>query len=268
MAVVGSNTTTPYQSDYLDQVFSEARRLYEGGQLAPNPFLGQRVVPMSEQRTDALQMQEDMARAGNPFTEAQTGGLVSTLRGDFLLPESNPFLRGTFDQAASAVSDAVASQFAAGGRYGSGAMANTLGRNLNELATSIYAPAYESERDRMLDANRYVQQANQMRFDDPARLALVGQELENQRQRELNQAMNVYNELQAQPIDALSRYASLLGGNFGATVEQRQPRKSTLETVGGIFDLLDQVSKMGGRGQTLGGTISTTAKNIGNFIGL
>ena len=94
--MVQRTTTAPYQANYLDQVFSEAQRMYEGGQLAPNPFLGQRVVPMSEQRSDALQMQENLARAGNPFTEPQTGGLVSTLRGDFLLPESNPFLRATF----------------------------------------------------------------------------------------------------------------------------------------------------------------------------
>ena len=266
MAVVGSQTTTPFQSDYLDQVFSEARRLYESGQLAPTPFLGQRVTPMSDQRRDALQMQEDIARAGNPFTEAQTGNLVSTLRGDFLLPESNPFLRATFDQAASGVSDAVASRFAAGGRYGSGAMANTLGRNLNELATSIYAPAYEAERDRMLDANRYVQAANQMRFDDPARLALVGQELENQRQRELNQSLNLYNELQAQPIDALGRYASLLSGNFGGEVLQRRPDGGILGDIATGLGLVGAISDLGKSGKTLGGTIRETARNIGNFV--
>ena len=96
MAVVGSQTTTPFQSDYLDQVFSEARRLYESGQLAPTPFMGQRITPMSEQRRDALQMQEDIARAGNPFTAAQTGGLVSTLRGDLPIPRKPPGLTISF----------------------------------------------------------------------------------------------------------------------------------------------------------------------------
>ena len=263
--MVQRTTTAPYQANYLDQVFSEAQRMYEGGQLAPNPFLGQRVVPMSEQRSDALQMQEDLARGGNPFTEAQTGGLVSTLRGDFLLPESNPFLRATFDQAAGAVSDAVASQFASGGRYGSGAMANTLGRNLNELATSIYAPAYEAERDRMLDANRYVDIANQMRFDDAARLALTGQERENQMQRELNQRINLFNELQAQPIDALGRYASLLSGNFGGTSKLANELSTTEKILLGL-GAASSIADLGNKGMTVGGIAGDIATGIGNFV--
>jgi hypothetical protein len=60
---------------------------------------------------------------------------------------SNPFLDATFDQAFGKAMQGVESQFARGGRN-IGSSMPVAGDIASQLATQIYAPAYESERNR------------------------------------------------------------------------------------------------------------------------
>jgi len=91
--------------------------------------------------------------------------LDATAGGGFL--GGNPFLDQTFDTAAGrmaevyqeAVQPGINAQFGMGSRAGSGLhgqvtanAAGELGESLESLANSIYMPAYESERDRMVQA--------------------------------------------------------------------------------------------------------------------
>lgn len=92
--------------------------------------------------------------------------LQATARGDFL--NGNPYLDSLYDNAARRVTDtfneatmpAINSTFGAAGRSGSGIMGGVtaqamddLGENLSGLAADIYAPAYEAERARQLQAS-------------------------------------------------------------------------------------------------------------------
>lgn len=103
--------------------------------------------------------------SANDLNPAAAGQLGATASGAFL--GSNPFLDNVFDNAASRVTEqfneevmpGIAAQFGAAGRTGSGAQALTTGRaageltdSLSQLASDIYAPAYESERNRQTQA--------------------------------------------------------------------------------------------------------------------
>lgn len=87
--------------------------------------------------------------------------------GGMYLGEQNPYLRGMVesasrpivDQFQNAIAPALASQFAAAGRTGSGAHSNAfgqatgqLGRALGDVSTNIYGSAYEAERGRQQGA--------------------------------------------------------------------------------------------------------------------
>lgn len=106
--------------------------------------------------------QESFAQSPEAFAQ-----LGATAGGDYL--GSNPYLDQVMGSASRGVTDAftdevlpgIAAQFGAAGRTGSGAQALTTGRaaegvaeQLRGLAGDIYAPAYESERDRQIQASQ------------------------------------------------------------------------------------------------------------------
>lgn len=86
------------------------------------------------------------------FVQRQGRDLVGqTLRGDFLLPDSNPYLQATFDRGADAVQKRLDTQFAGAGRN-IGASAAPARQELSDLASNIFGGSYQAERDRMQNA--------------------------------------------------------------------------------------------------------------------
>ena len=280
-----TTTTMPRNQSYVDQIYGLAQGLYGRGGIAP--YQGLQIAPMSQQRADALSLTEQRAREGTPFLKPMTQQLTSTFRGDFLSPESNPYLRSTFDQAAQAVGEnfrdftvpQTDSQFALAGRYGSGLYNNAqqrnqevLGRTLNELATNIYAPAYENERQRQLSAMRYAPNAQNMGYFDTGRLAAVGQERENQMQRQLNLDEQRFLQAQERPFDALNRYANVIGalGSRAGTVTGTQSipdnNLTTADYIGLGLSGLMGLNQLGSQGQTLRGILGSGFGNIRDFL--
>lgn len=106
-----------------------------------------------------------MAAGQGALPQQALGQLGQTAGGGFL--GSNPYLDQVYDQAAQGVTErfqedvlpGLAAQFGAAGRTGSGAQALATGRaagdvaqELRGLAGDIYAPAYEAERGRQVQA--------------------------------------------------------------------------------------------------------------------
>jgi hypothetical protein len=127
--------------------------LGEAQQFAGNPALG--ALPASEQF--ALS-QMGVGGAGNQQ-------LAQTASGGFL--GSNPYLDQMFNTAAGRAGEqfneqvmpGIAAQFGSGGRTGGGIhqevagnAARQFGRDLQGMAAGVYSPAYESERNRMIQA--------------------------------------------------------------------------------------------------------------------
>lgn len=79
------------------------------------------------------------------------GLLGSILGGQFLDPNSNPYLNNTFNMAADATQNRLASEFAGSGRN-LDASSPLRAQELNNLATSIYGGAYQQERGLMNQA--------------------------------------------------------------------------------------------------------------------
>ena len=138
-----TSMTIPYQSDQLDRLYNRAENLYNT--LGINPYTGQTVAGMSPERSQALQMTSDRATAGTPFLDTMNQQLESTMRGDYLSPESNPYLKAAYDQAARSVGETFRdytqpqtdAQAAMAGRYGSGALANERARNTDILVVQL-----------------------------------------------------------------------------------------------------------------------------------
>ena len=104
--------------------------------------------------------QQDVAGAG-------VGEVTDTLSGKFLSPDSNPYLKQTYDAAARNVTDTYRNATAPGlmadaqraGAFGGSAYGQAtdsarygLGENLSNLATDIYGGNYQAERQRQAAA--------------------------------------------------------------------------------------------------------------------
>src|SRR6266850_1297919 len=75
-------------------------------------------------------------------------GYAATLRGDYLSPDSNPWLKSTFNQAADLTNARINSMFEGANRYGSGQQAGAIGTADSMLASNIFGGNYQAERAR------------------------------------------------------------------------------------------------------------------------
>ena len=104
---------------------------------------------------------------GGQLTRSAQGLNLDTLQGDFLNPDTNPYLEGTFNRAADLTRGRLDTEFSGAGRN-IGAAMPARSEELQTLASNIYGGNYQRERgiqndamgmSQMLDpTNRFVNQ--------------------------------------------------------------------------------------------------------------
>lgn len=141
---------------------------------APYPvYDANRVAGFSGDQFGGMDMMRNQAQQTSPLWGQSQGLLSDTIGGKFLSPDSNPYLRGMYDQAANRVSDAFArgtaaqtdSAAARAGAFGGSAwqeMQNNnqqaLGDTLGNMATNMYGQAYNQERGLQNNAMQFAPQ--------------------------------------------------------------------------------------------------------------
>ena len=240
MATIYDTTTTtvePYGSKFYDNLFKQAWKQYKTG--GPKPYLGQTVAPMSGITDEAYRDITQMARQGTPWLGDYQDMMGATFRGDYLDPDSNPWLAKTYQRAATDIGDAYQNivaprrdaQFAGAGRYGSGAFADASARDaenvanqLGRTAENIYGGAYQNERRNQLLASQMAPRAQEMGYYDAQKMLGVGQDREAYRQNILNERARLYREKQNRRFENLQNYAGLLSGqNLGGITTEVTP---------------------------------------------
>jgi hypothetical protein len=171
--VTNKTDIDPVTQAWRSQILGAGNALYSQGY--PSYYPGSTVVPFADQTQQGLgmleqhagggapQYQQAVSAAGRSFQEnpaqalaMQTaqGGLQNSAIGALqgFGGANNPHLQGLWDQGSAQVTDAVNANFTRGGRTGSSAHTGALTRELGNLYSNIYAPAYEQERNRGLTA--------------------------------------------------------------------------------------------------------------------
>lgn len=222
----------------------EAQRLYNQGNA--QPFPNARFVPFNPATTSALGGQEALAtnniNNGNPLISGAQGLAQNTLAGNFLSPDSNPWMRGAVDYANQPVIDAfnqnvipgIDSRFSQSGRYGSGAhtQANTqavdaLTRNLAGNSAQMYGNFYNQERGAQQAAMAAAPGLSDAGYQDFGRLAQVGAAREGKANEELQGAMSLWDQQQNLPWSNLQRMVATIGGGApGGTTTSHIPMTS------------------------------------------
>jgi hypothetical protein len=246
---------------FLTEGLRQAQELFLRQQ--PSMFPGQTYVSPSEQTMQALQQQENIARAPSiPLDVAQgaylqsLGGLSQTAAGGFL--QGNPYqaammeaaTRPLTQQFSQTVLPGISSLYSRSGRLGSGAMERALGtaseqygRALGDITANIAGTQYQQERglqqQAALQLANLAQAAPQIygqQFLPSQTLAQVGAQREAIAAQPLQEQMTRYAYEQRLPYEQLSGYlSSVYGsplGSFGTPAPQ--PQYSPNRTVGAL----------------------------------
>lgn len=286
MAGGGGGTTTstskvdtgPWsdQAPYLRDVMQSAALQYKNhGNLQYYP--DSTVSPFTAGQTQGYQSIVDKGLAGSPFMDASGRNATDTLNGKYLDPSSNPWLTGTFDAAADAVTrqfktataPTTDAMFSGNGSYNSSARYNSqnnnnmgLGSTLGNLANSIYGGNYANERQNQLAMQGMVPSLASARYIDPMAAAGAGAAQQQQNQSVLSDQVNRFNFDQQSPWQTLGLYKQLVDGQYGqsGSTTTTQPSNSSGlgSAIGGGLGLLGTIggAYFGGPfGASLGGSL-------------
>lgn len=259
-----NTTTTSVQKlpDWLNNAnqfgAGQAQNLYQQG--GPQFYPGNTVAPFSPMQEQYFSGVENLAQNGSPVENSATGQITQTLDGSYLNPATNPYLQGTFNQAANAVQNRLGSQFASDGRNPSmslGAQADAM----NGLANQIYGGAYNDERANQMKALAYSPAMDQMGLTGLNALNSAGGMLQNQAQNMQGQSQNLYNYYSGLPWSNLNNFMNTVnsmahGGNSSVTGPGPQGPSKAMSALGGAA-----------AGAATGAEIGTVFPGIGNVVG-
>lgn len=212
-----------------------------GGQFQPyDPGMNQQVAPFAPGQQAGLGLIYGNVGGAQGLSDIGAGMLADTLSGRYLNPNSNPYLAGTYQQAAQQMSDAY--------RYGAApelmaaaARANALGgsaynetadrqrysfgQNLANLANQIYGGNYANERQNMMGAESMVPSAQGTLFA-PGQTAFQAGSAEQQQQQALLDAFrqNVTQAVQW-PYQVAGNMSSILSGAAGPSSNTIAPTR-------------------------------------------
>lgn len=229
-------TTTSWGSAPTDIKDLPTALMQQGWKMASQPYQqygGDRLANFSGEQNQAMNMIAQRATQGDPTMKAGAGMVQNTLNGQYMDPNSNPYLKGTYDAMAGRMADAYArgtgaqtmAQFNNAGAYGGSAMQEVQKANntafadsLGQLANQVYGDNYQQERSRQLQAGLMAPTYGNQVYTDAAALQGVGAQKQAQDQAKLD--MN-YGDWQNAKNWGYSGY-DMLSGLTGASTNAAQ----------------------------------------------
>jgi len=217
------------QQPYLTDIMERSRAL-SGGQI--KPYSGATVAPFSQNQILAQDLTTQRALQGSPLLGAAKTTAQKTLQGDYLSPESNPWLSQTYNEAARKMGEqfgeitmpgirsaALGEKAYGGSRHGiaEGMASRNLATQLKDLGTDIYGGAYGTERGLQTQALGYAPGLAESDYADIGKLAAVGEEQQSYEQALIDEAIRRWETEQLEPWQRLGMYSNLVTGNFGGT---------------------------------------------------
>jgi len=174
----GGTTTTVNKTEPPEEVKPFlAPYVQRGFALSEKPFQqygGQRIAGMTPEQNLGLDFTAQRAMQGSPLLREAQNQTMQTARGDYLSPDSNPYLRQNVNTALGDVQTRVNSQFNRPGAFGGSAHQELMTRNLGETASQLYGQNFANERTNQMRANLFAPQLAETDYRDAQALLGVG----------------------------------------------------------------------------------------------
>jgi len=261
----GRQTTTTELPSYLQPYGPEyAQRVQDVANLPYPDYQYNRVAPFSEDTLAGMDMARNAANYNQPLFDQAQGELSKTMSGAYLSPDSNPYLRGTYDAAAGRMADAYKNGTGAqtnaaagfGGAFGGsaqselqGQQSRAFGDSLGQLGLGLYGQNFQAERGRQLGAAQFAPTFAGARqafdFGNANALNSIGQQQQALGQNYLNADFAQFQDANAYPYKQLDTFASMFNPNLGRTATQSQSINPMLGALGGAAGGLGMARSFG-----------------------
>jgi len=270
------NFLQPYGPLYAQAGYNLFNQPYQ-----PYPF--ETVAPFTQDQQAAMDMVRQRSMTGSPVVNAAQQQTLNTINGDYLNPQTNPYLQQTFDQAANRVTDAFSrgtaaqtdARFARAGAFGGSAwnqaqQANqtALGDSLAGMAANIFGNNYAQERNRQQQAAQFAPNLAAQDYRDAEALLNVGGMQQQLGQQYLTDDASRFQQAQQYPYQQFQMFGSMFSPNFGMNSTQSYPGVSPLSgalggALGGVglYNSLNQAGMFGGSGSLGSATAATPFSN-------
>ena len=243
MSYTTTNAPLPYVQPYLQDLLGRQQEVANTPyQQSPNSVAG--ANPYLTAGWDAV---ANRATQGSPVMSAANQQMQSTIGGQYLNADSNPYLSGQIDAAQGDLSrnfNAVNkpgwdSRMSRAGGYNSGVAEaasmdyGNLAQNMGRIGSDMRFNAYNTERGYQQQAMGMAPQFAQQDYNDANALLNVGAQRQAFDQAGADQNLRWFNESQAYPQNRLNDYARMIGVGASSGSSQEQPGPSTTSSVVG-----------------------------------
>jgi hypothetical protein len=247
----------PYAPEYAQRVQDVANMPYQA-------YDYNRVAPFAEDTLAGMDMLRNAANYNQPLFDQAQNELSKTISGAYMSPDSNPYLQGTYDAAASRMADAYKTGTAAqtnaaagfGGAFGGSAQSELQGQqnrafgdSLGQFANNLYGQNYQAERGRQLGAVQaapgFAGARQAFDFGNANALNSIGQQQQALGQNYLNADFAQFDEARNYPRQQLDVFASMFNPNLGRTASASQSINPALGALGGAAGGLGMARSFG-----------------------
>jgi hypothetical protein len=232
----GESSSTTYTeppawlNQYMPKVAEKGWKLEQQNPMTY--YSGDTVAGFTPEQTQAMNLTKERATAGSPLLKTAQTEAQKTLSGQYLSPESNPWLRATYNQGTRALgeqfgeqtmpmlrSSAMGEGAYGGSRHGiaEGMAYRGLAQSEKDLANQIYGGAYNTERGIMGQTLPQAQGLAEANYNDISRLAAVGEEKQAMSQALIDEQIKRHEYKQLEPWERLGMFTNILSGDFGGT---------------------------------------------------
>jgi hypothetical protein len=254
----GSKTTVqssipPYLKPYITGLLDKAQAA--SSKISGNPFSGNFYAGARPEEFEAANL---TTQAGRDLGTNTGQGLIdlgqATARGDYLRPESNPYLQGNLDivrregtKNLGDYSKTATSRSISGGAYGGdrGQLAQAslgadLEQNIQDTQANMLLQNYMGERQLQQNAGQMIQQGAGLNLLGPEIMSAGGAQTRSLEQIAMDEQLAAFNEANQAPFRPLDPYANILYGSAGSFTDQKQKSKGggggvTGDIIGGLL---------------------------------
>lgn len=229
----------PYITNYLSRAQTESNTPFQYNS-------GDQIAPFSPEQQYGLSAQTQRAIQGSPVAQAAQNNIQNTLQGNYLSPDSNPWLKANVSQALDDVTGRVNSQFG-NANFGGSANQELLSRSLGSTAAGMYGQNYASERGNQLQAASMAPTLANIDYQDLAALQGVGAQRQGLAQQYLDQANNLYGQYTGYPQQQLDEFGRAvgLGMGGGSTTVGTSPNPNQSNTLANVAGLASIAASFG-----------------------
>jgi len=220
----------PYAVNLMDQGAAVASRPYEA-------YTGTRVAGFSPEQELGLQGTVNRATQGNEAVNAGQGMLTNTLNGQYLSPDSNPWLKQNVDSAMSQAQGKLNTQFNRPGAFNSTAHQDVMSRGLGDVASQMYGQNYTNERTNQMNAANQALGYGQADYQDLNSLLAAGDTRQKLSQQYANQDYQDWLEKRNYPLSQLDILGNTIGMSMGnsGTTKSTQPNPNQSNTTANLL---------------------------------